>query len=244
MVQGMESIQEWLKTVPLFAALKESDVANLFHHFKVKEMAKGDTLFLQGEPAGNFYIVIAGWIKLFRETGDGHESVAGLCTEGDTFGEAVLYQDSTYPFGAQAAEPSQVLCIPAEAVRELIQRNGDFAASMIQSMSHRMQTLELQVEHLEVMTAPQRIGCFLIKLCRGKSMHNVELALPYDKGLVAAMLGIKLETFSRSLHQLKPVGVEVNGPVVTIADVQKLQDYACVACSTVPEECNKEPGKL
>jgi CRP-like cAMP-binding protein len=243
MAQRTENIQAWLKALPLFSSLKEGDVADLFHRSQVKELAKGDTLFLQGEPAGNFYIVISGWIKLFRETGDGHESVAGLCTAEDTFGEAVLYQGSTYPFGAQAVEPSRALRVPAAAVKELIQRNGDFAATMIQAMSQRMQTLELQVEHLKMMTAPQRIGCFLLKLCRGKSMHNVELALPYDKGLVAALLGIKLETFSRSLHQLKPVGIEVNGPAVIIADVQKLRDYACASCSTVPEECNKESGK-
>lgn len=242
MAQGAENIQGWLKTLPLFASLKESDIADLFHHSQAKELAKGDMLFLQGEPAGNFYIVISGWIKLFRETGDGHESVAGLCTESDTFGEAVLYQGSTYPFGAHAVELSRVLRVPASAVRELIQRNGDFAASMIQAMSQRMHTLELQVEHLSAMTAPQRIGCFLLKLCRGKPMHNVELALPYDKGLVAAMLGIKLETFSRALHQLKPVGVEVNGPAVTIADAGKLREYVCVSCSNLPEECDKEPG--
>jgi len=243
MAQGTENIQAWLKALPLFASLKESDIADLFHHSQVKEMAKGDMLFLQGEPAGNFYIVISGWIKLFRETGDGHESVAGLCTEGDTFGEAVLYQGSTYPFGAQAAEPSRVLRVPASAIKALIQRNGDFAAHLIQAMSQRMHSLELQVEHLSAMTAPQRIGCFLLKLCRGKPERNIQLVLPYDKGLVATFLGVKLETFSRALHQLKPVGVEVNGPAVTVADMHKLQEYVCVSCSQVAEECAKEEGK-
>lgn len=243
MAQETANIQEWLKILPLFSSLKEGEIADLFHRSQVQEIAKGDQLFLQGESAGNFYLVLSGWIKLFRQTSDGHESIAALCTTGDTFGEAVLYKGSTYPFGAQAVEPSQVLRIPASAINVLIQHNGNFAASMIQSISHRMHALELQVEHLSVMTAPQRIGCFLLKLCRDKSMRNVELALPYDKGLVAALLGIKLETFSRSLHQIKPVGIEVNGPVVTIADVEKLREYVCVSCSTLPEDCEKESGK-
>lgn len=242
MAQEKNNIQIWLRSLPLFASLKESDIADLFHRSQVQEVAKGGMLFIQGEPAGNFYLVISGWIKLFRETGDGHESIASLCTKGDTFGEAVLYQGSTYPFGAQAVEAAQVLRIPASAVNVLIQRNGEFATSMVHSISHRMHALELQVEHLSVMTAPQRIGCFLLKLCRGKSMHNVEVALPYDKGLLASLLGIKLETFSRSLHQLKPVGVEVSGAAVKIADVEKLREYVCVSCSNLPEECEKESG--
>lgn len=105
-----------------------------------------------------------------------------------------------------------------------------------------MHTLEMQVEHLSVMTAPQRIGCFLIKLCRRKAVHSVELILPYDKGLVAMSLGMKLETFSRALHQLKPVGVGVMGAVVTVADVQRLQEYVCVSCSKVAEDCAQEEG--
>ncbi len=243
MAQGAGNIQHWLKALPLFAMLKDSDIATLLRHSQVKELAKSDMLFLQGEPAGNFYIVISGWIKLFRETGDGHESIAGLCSEGDTFGEAVLYEGSHYPFGAQAVELSKVLRIPAAAVKELIQRDSTFAAHLIQAMSQRMHSLELQVEHLSAMTAPQRIGCFLLKLCRGKPERNIELVLPYDKGLVATFLGVKLETFSRALHQLKPVGVEVNGPAVTVADMHKLQEYVCVSCSQVAEDCAKEDGK-
>ncbi|MBY0354707.1 MAG: Crp/Fnr family transcriptional regulator [Rickettsiales bacterium] len=244
MPQETGNIHNWLKSLSLFAMLADDDIATLLRQSQLKELAKGDMLFLQGEPARNFYIVISGWIKLFRETGDGHESIAGLCSEGDTFGDAVLYKGAHYPFSAQAVEPSKVLCIPEASVKELIeQRDSTFAAHIIQAMSQRMHTLELQVEHLSVMTAPQRIGCFLLKLCRRKAEHNVELILPYDKGLVAMLLGMKLETFSRALHQLKPVGVEVKGAMVTVADIHKLQEYVCVSCSQVAEECAKEIGR-
>lgn len=131
----MEHIQNWLKALPLFALLKDGDIATLLHHSQAKELAKGDILFLQGDPAKNFYIVIYGWIKLFHETVDGHESLAGLCSEGDTFGDAVLYEGARYPFGAQAVEPSKVLCIPAAAVKELINQDSTFAAHIIQAMS-------------------------------------------------------------------------------------------------------------
>ena len=239
----IQNIQSWLKSHPLFVSLKDADLVDLFRLSQVRDLANGDTVFLQGDPAGNFYVVISGWIKLFRETGDGHEAIVGLCTEGDTFGEAVLYQGSTYPFGAQAIEASQALRVPATAIKSFIQHNSEFSASMINVLSQRMHSLELQTEHLSLMTAPQRIGCFLLKLCYGKPVKNVELTLPYDKGILATSLGIKLETFSRSLHQLKPASVEVNGTTVTIADVSKLQEYVCITCSVEPGDCEKESGK-
>ena len=96
------------------------------------------------------------------------------------------------------------------------------------------------MEHLTVMTAPQRIGCFLLKLCRSKGDRNVGILLPYDKTLVAAFLGIKLETFSRSLAQLRELGVSVDGPQVTIENIEKLQKYVCSSCSFDFGECQSD----
>lgn len=170
MTPTIENFPAWLNTLPLFASLQENDLADLCRQALLKKLTKGGILFLQGEPAENFYVTVSGWIKLFRETGDGQESVGNLCTVGDSFGEAALYPGDLYPCGAQAVEPACVMRIPASVIKGLVQRHSDFAAGMIRAMTQRLETLELQVEHLSLMIAPQRVGCFLLKLCRGPSI--------------------------------------------------------------------------
>jgi CRP/FNR family transcriptional regulator, dissimilatory nitrate respiration regulator len=54
---------------------------------------------------------------------------------------------------------------------------------------------------------------------------NASFMLPVEKSLVARRLGIQPETFSRALAKLKPVGVEVQGAVVSIADIDALREY-------------------
>lgn len=86
---------------------------------------------------------------------------------------------------------------------------------------------------------PQRVGCFILKLCDSKNHNNVELALPYDKMLIASYLGMKRETFSRTLNDLKLIGVTVNGNILSIKDLTRLVNFSCVSCSLMYDTCKE-----
>jgi len=71
----------------------------------------------------------------------------------------------------------------------------------------------------------QRVAEFLASLCpveKGPSM----IALPYDKVLIAARLGLKPETLSRAFARLRTIGVEVRASHVAISDVARLRHLA------------------
>jgi len=238
MTLEQDTIRELLAAVPLFAEDDEAALGAVLSQSQVIEPDKNETLFIQGQEAASLYVVLSGWVKLFRETGDGKEAIAGLCTHGDLFGEAVLYRHATYPFGAQAVSDSIILRIPASLVRERIKTDGEFAARLLEAVGQRLNALELHMEHLTVMSAPQRVGCFLLKLCKGMGKKDVRIMLPYDKTLMATYLGMKLETFSRTLAQLREVGVNVNREQIVIEDVGRLQEYVCGSCSFDAGSCH------
>jgi hypothetical protein len=56
--------------------------------------------------------------------------------------------------------------------------------------------------------------------------------LPVEKSLVARRLGIQPETFSRALAKLRPIGVEVQGAVVSVSDIDALREF----CQEDPAE--------
>ena len=63
---------------------------------------RGETIFLQGDPADYIFIVIQGWVKLFRMTPNGTEAVVGVFTQGRSFAEAAVFSGMPYPVTAEA----------------------------------------------------------------------------------------------------------------------------------------------
>tara|TARA_B100000989_G_scaffold235390_1_gene182241 strand:- start:364 stop:1116 length:753 start_codon:yes stop_codon:yes gene_type:complete len=199
---------------------------------KLKPATKSKVLFLRDDPAEWFYVVRYGWVKLFRETLEGTEAVVDVLPSGHMFGENSVFENDQYSYSAEVIEASELIMLPTELLKQTIADNQTVALNMLASMArhHRQQSRE--IEHLNIQNAPQRIGCFLLRLCPQETVRSVTLHLPYDKTLIAARLGMKPETFSRALNKLKQeTPVTINGPTVEIHDIEKLVNYTCNHCS-------------
>jgi hypothetical protein len=59
------------------------------------------------------------------------------------------------------------------------------------------------------------------------------IALPYDKVLIAARLGLKPESLSRAFAKLRSVGVAVHAAHVAVSDIAKLRRLATDERSTI-----------
>lgn len=190
-------------------------------------------IILSGDTASRFYFIRAGWIKLYQETMDGTEAVIDILNAGHVFGDTALFHGDIYPYSAEAAEPAVLLSFPAAALKAEVESNPKFAVAMLSSMARYRRQQDQELEHRTLQNAPQRIGCFLLRLTRQDGAESAVIHLPYDKTLVASRLGMKPETFSRALAKLRAdTGLEVQGSTITVRDVASLSHYACTACSS------------
>jgi CRP-like cAMP-binding protein len=106
-----------------------------------------------------------------------------------------------------------------------IQESPDIALAMIASTSRHLHNLVQQVEQLKAQSGVQRVAEFLASLAPVENGSCV-IALPYDKVLIAARLGLKPESLSRAFAKLKGVGVAVHTSHVAVNDVGKLRRLA------------------
>jgi CRP-like cAMP-binding protein len=206
------------------------DTNNLIEHSYTRNYDKDTMLFTHGEEVKFVYIVIFGWIKLFRETFDGQEAILGLATAGDIIGES-NFDRKNHLFSAKTINESRLLKISNSKLKEIVESDGAFALKVVSALNISINRLELQVEHASTMNAAQRIGCFLIRICSKYNEGKGEVKLPFDKMLIASFLGMKRETFSRGLNELKSLGVKVNGNLVVVPEIRKLTELSCVSCS-------------
>ena len=202
-----------IKKTPLFQNADEETLKRLASFAHKKKYEKGRRVFSMGDEASNLFMVFSGWIKLYRISRDGSETIIHVFGPGETFAEAAVFSDhKKYQVHAQAIEEALLLEIPYQFFMQEIEKDFRFALRMFSSMSIRHHFLVQQLEQISTRTAPQRIGAFLLRFSH-KSDEKSDIwsvDLPYDKIVVSQRLNIRPETFSRAVSKLKPYGVRID----------------------------------
>ena len=228
---------EQLKYLPFFQDIDIDSLSKLAEYSFTKHCNKGELLFLHGDNTQYFYIIYSGWLKLFRDTLDGQEAFLGLATIGDIIGE-INFNRNIHLFSARAVNESDLILLPNNVLKENIENNPILALKIIKIMNFTISNLELQLEHSATMHAAQRIGCFILRLSN-YTKSKIKIELPYDKTLIASYLGMKRETFSRGLNELKSIGVTVKGHTLSIDNLNALIAFSCVSCSLTYDSCKE-----
>lgn len=227
-----DTIIDELRQVNLFTGLPESTLVHFAEKSHVKEGGKGKVLFIQGDESEWFYVVTRGWVKLFRETLEGSEAVIDVVTNGHAFGENAVFNGGKYSYSAEIIDPTRYIMLPTSLLEYHVEKQQRMAMNMLSGMARMQNIQSREIEHLNVQNAPQRIACFLLRLCPSDAQGTIRLNLPYDKLLIASRLGIKAETFSRALGKLKQdTNLKIDGSAVTIPSLSTLIEYTCTHCS-------------
>jgi CRP-like cAMP-binding protein len=215
---------------PLFSNLDKSELNDLAAIIRNKKYKKGETIFFNSDTAMSIFIISSGSVKLCRETQDGHEAIIDICKSGDIFAENTLFGDKNYNYSAIALEDCETLILPLVELKMILASSEKLKLNSSKMLLKKQKIMQKNLEHLTVQSAPQRIGCFLLENAH-KHEGSAILDMPFEKGLIASKLGMKPETFSRALNELKNFGVNVEGKKVHIKDIEVLSEYSCSACS-------------
>ena len=211
--------------VAIFRGLRSETVEHVVAPATVVMLRPHEWLFRQGDPATAFFIVIDGWVKLFRITPSGDETVIHIMTKGESFAESVAFTGNRYPATAEAVTYARVARVPADHIVRCIRESPDIALAMIASTSQHLHHLVQQIEQLKAQSGVQRVAEFIASLSLAQQ-GKCAIALPYDKVLIAARLGLTPESLSRAFAKLRAVGVVIDSSQVVVKDIAKLRSIA------------------
>lgn len=209
----------------LLASAPDAVAEEVLSSARLRDYARGETIFLQGERASAIYIVAEGWVKLYRIAPSGTEAVVAVYSRGASFGEAVAFRHDTYPVAAEAASDCKLIRIEADVILRQIRDNPAVAISLLSATYAHLHALVSQLEALKAQTGAQRVAEFLLELTAAET-DSVQVTLPYDKVLMAGRLGMKPESLSRAFARLKEHGVQIRQNVAEIESVEALRAYA------------------
>ena len=222
------NIEALLSHVPLFNGLEPPEIARIARGTREIHAARGDILFHKGDSCTGFHLIVYGQVKLAFTSPQGGEKVVEILTQGQTFGEAVMFMEKPYLVYAQALTDSLLLHISKAVILEELEGDPKLGRKMIAGMAMRLHHLITDVESYSLHSGRQRIIGYLLRELP-ESDHNgvnVAITLPTNKGVIASRLNLTQEHFSRILHELTDLGqIVVEGRKIHIPSVAKLRQH-------------------
>ena len=218
---------ETVRHLPLFQGLAPDALRSLLRDAEVLAFSKRTVIFEQGEPVTHFFGVLSGWVKLYRLRPDGSEVIIEVFGPGESFAEGAIGMPDGYPVSAELVEDGRLLAVPVAGYIERLREDPELVVRTFASLAINLKRLVSRIESGSSLNSSQRVGAFLLHFCPPPKPGGdpVDVRLPYDKKLIASRLGMKPETFSRALANLRKHGVAVRGSKARISDLTQLRRH-------------------
>jgi CRP/FNR family transcriptional activator FtrB len=208
----------------LFAGLAPETLLDLTKGAFLQMFSAGTMLFEQGDLADFLHVVMDGSVALLGFTAPGRQSTIEVIEPVEMFMPEAVLTATPYLVSAKVLKPARVLMLQADAVRRHARDDRAFAEAASLSLSRQYSALVRQAKDVKLRTATQRLGCYLLAL-DAKSGGARRVRLPYEKRVIADLLGMTAESLSRAFGELRKFGVQSVGRAVVMRDPAALRAY-------------------
>ena len=226
-----------LARCPLLRGLGADDLRALAGVALLRDYEAGESLFVRGDEAEGFHVVVRGQVKVCRFGADGREQVLHVFGPGEPVGEVQVFQGGRYPATAQAVGPLRSLYLPREGFLSLGRRRPDLLLNMLAVLAVRLRHFVELVDDLTLKEVSARLAKHLLGLA-ARAGGAREVQLDTTKAMLASRLGTIAATLSRTLAKMQRRGIlRVRGKRIAILDAEALRELAAGMC--VPASCRR-----
>lgn len=203
-----------------------SDIAAQRKIGVVLNLARGKTIFSDGEDSEYSYKVVEGAVRLSKVMLDGRRQIAEFALPGEMFG--FEYGDA-YALTAEAVTPVTVIRYRRAHIERLGNEFSDIQQELMAHLRRGWTSAQAHLVMLGRQTAKERVAAFLLALAANRGVKNGRsLDLPMGRQDIADYLGLTIETVCRTLTELKVAHI-ISIPDrhrIVIADMDRLEDLA------------------
>lgn len=185
-----------------------------------RSLSPGETVFEEGDPGDQLYIVQSGEVELTRETSE-HQRVVARVGPGDFFGELGVVLGGTRTARAVAVSSTRLIALDRETLEGMCLEQPAIAIRMIRILVSRLIEAE---RRLSILGADDLLRPVVRAMLRyGETMDGDGMSVPLKLHELAEAAGLSMLEAHRALHQLferKVVGLVED--VLTVPDREEL----------------------
>lgn len=211
----------------LCRALDTDTLADFRHQGVRIQLAAGQPLFHQGDPADHVFSLTRGVIKLYAILPDGRRQVVAFLFPGDFIG---VDTRQNHGFSAEAVS-SAVLCRFLKGRFERFAHDHPaLADARYRRVAGELAFAQDQIVTLGRKTAVERLAGFLYDIHQRAGLSGrggaMLVPLPMSRGDIADYLGLRKETISRGLRRMRALRIiwPHSLTLIEILDLPRIRD--------------------
>ena len=221
-------IERFLHRIWAFELLQPKQLQVLAELVRVRRLAQGEVLWLQGQRVSHFSVVYRGRLRSVRRSRKGSEKEISLLATGHHFGLAEMITGAKSALTISADQPSVILTMDGKSLRTKLLSEANICYRLMQTMARAIFRLTGELERASFETAPRRLARLLLRDAAVGGMpgpgQSPEKQLSHWE--LAVQIGTTRETVSRVLGQFRRRGlIETSYRSIKILDRKELTTY-------------------
>ena len=183
-----------LEDIPMFSALTESNLKDLYNQTHMKTYSKDSIVFYEGDDSDYLHILLKGDIKLYKTTPKGTQIQINRLASPGLIGEYACFENHPFPATCEFVTEGVMGLLPFSVVYRHL-NDPNFSLEIIKSLTAKMSVLSALVHKETVLSSEAKVADLITqKLSLFQRLKNNELA---------SILNLTPETFSRILTKFK-----------------------------------------
>ncbi|KAB2939969.1 MAG: helix-turn-helix domain-containing protein [Hyphomicrobium sp.] len=193
----------------------------------VRRLLAKEHVFCEGDDRDHVFRVEEGVIAVYKTLPDGRRQIIDFAYPGDLIGLGVLGE---HVLSAQATVPSKVRCLSASALERIAETDAGLALKLYKSVCQELAATRSLLVTVGQRSAIERVAAFLVALHRRTATDgSTAVKLAMRRSDIADLLGLTIETVSRTLTKLRAMSVidiGQGGTRVDLCDLPRLTELA------------------
>lgn len=193
----------------------------------VRRLAAKEHVFCEGDARDYVFRIEDGVIAIYKTLPDGRRQIIDFAYPGDLIGLGVLDE---HLLSAQATTAAKVRCLSASSLERMAECDAGLALKLYKSVCHELAATRSLLVTVGQRSAIERLAAFLVALHRRTAVGDSStVTLAMRRSDIGDLLGLTIETVSRTLTKLRTMGIidiEQGGTRVHLRDLPRLTELA------------------
>lgn len=208
----MEKYFDTLLNCPLFKGVQENQLKSMIKclNGKIINVKKNETIFLEGDLAQNFGIVLMGKVKIIRDDFYGNRSVLTVLKESEMFAEVFSFAGlNSFPVSVVADKYSKIMLLNSNKVMTMCLASCNYhnliIKNLLKEMAQKTLSLNKKIRYMSEKTTKNKLMLYLLD--QAKQNNSCEFTIPFDRQALADYLGVERSAMSAEIGKLKKLGI-------------------------------------